>query len=74
MGFESASGMVLNEAYANGGRLRVRWRAGRVCGEMLGGWRQLTWWVAGERMRVGGSAGWRLAAAASVGDGGAMTC
>ena len=39
--------MGLNEACANGERRRARGKAGRVCGEVLGGRRQQTGRIAG---------------------------
>ena len=49
MSFESVGYMELNEACANGEDRRARWEAGRVCGEVLGGWRLQTGRLTGRK-------------------------
>ena len=57
---ESVGGMGLNEACAKGEKRGARWRAGRVCGEMLGGWRLKTGRLTVEKTGRGGSTERRL--------------
>ena len=55
----SMCGMGLNEACAKGERRGARLKAGRVCGEMLGGWRLQTGRSTGGRTGRDGAAGQR---------------
>jgi hypothetical protein len=47
LGLESVGGRGMNEVCADGEGRRTRGKAGRVCGEVLGGWRLKTGAIAG---------------------------